>query len=79
MGEERIVQKCLKMVDTQACTKVINSKGFLHLPKSVLGMIVKRETLDTVEIGVFNACMKWASNVCNYNNNILEVRSYVQY
>ena len=76
MGEKSIVQKCLKMIDEQA-ELILNSNDFLHLPKSVLEMIVKRETLDIAEIGVFNACMKWASNVCNYNNNILEVCTIV--
>ena len=61
--EKRLLEQCWCAVDKYA-EDAVKSTGFITIEKSVLEMLVERDTLRIKEVELFNAVDKWAAKEC---------------
>ena len=51
------------MIDEYA-QEAFESKSFTQLTRNSLKMVMSRDTLEADELGVYNACIRWAEAEC---------------
>ncbi|XP_078344026.1 BTB/POZ domain-containing protein 6-B-like [Oculina patagonica] len=61
--EEDLVDECWKVIDRET-ENVMKSEGFATIERSVLGEIVKRDSLTIQEVALFKAVDLWATKEC---------------
>ena len=64
MGENTLEEKCLDLVDNFA-ENALESEAFTQITLSTVERILKRDTLNTEEIYIYKACIRWAGVECN--------------
>ncbi|KAM6917711.1 BTB/POZ domain-containing protein 6-B-like [Lycodopsis pacificus] len=61
--EPELTQRCWEVIDAQA-ELALCSEGFCEIDLQTLEIILRRETLNTKEVVVFEAVMNWAAAEC---------------
>ncbi|KAF3845092.1 hypothetical protein F7725_008255 [Dissostichus mawsoni] len=61
--EPELTQRCWEVIDAQA-ELALCSEGFCEIDLQTLEIILRRETLNTKEVVVFEAVMNWATAEC---------------
>nr|XP_040056311.1 BTB/POZ domain-containing protein 6-B-like [Gasterosteus aculeatus aculeatus] len=61
--EPELTQRCWEVIDAQA-ELALGSEGFCEIDLQTLEIILRRETLNTKEVVVFEAAMNWAAAEC---------------
>uniref|UniRef100_UPI003AAD78B6 BTB/POZ domain-containing protein 6-B-like isoform X1 n=1 Tax=Centroberyx gerrardi TaxID=166262 RepID=UPI003AAD78B6 len=61
--EPELTQRCWEVIDAQA-ELALCSEGFCEIDLQTLEIILRRETLNTKEVVVFDAVMSWAMAEC---------------
>ncbi|KAM8913163.1 BTB/POZ domain-containing protein 6-B-like isoform 2-T3 [Spinachia spinachia] len=61
--EPELTQRCWEVIDAQA-ELALRSEGFCEIDLQTLEIILRRETLNTKEVVVFEAAMNWAAAEC---------------
>ena len=61
--EEKLVDRCWNVVDEQA-EEAMKSDGFATIERSLLEVVVKRDTLSVEEVELFKAVDLWATKKC---------------
>ncbi|KAF7644009.1 hypothetical protein LDENG_00229520 [Lucifuga dentata] len=61
--EPELTQRCWEVIDAQA-ELALRSEGFCEIDLQTLEIILRRETLNTKEVVVFEAVMNWATAEC---------------
>ncbi|KAG8013465.1 BTB/POZ domain-containing protein 6 [Nibea albiflora] len=61
--EPELTQRCWEVIDAQAELS-LGSEGFCEIDLQTLEIILRRETLNTKEVVVFEAVMSWAAAEC---------------
>ena len=56
--EKKLERKCWDFID-QKTTEVIASDAFVHINQETLEKLLKRESLKTREVELFNAVLRW--------------------
>ena len=64
MGADSLEEKCLKLIDC-AAKEALKSQAFTQIKLSTVERILKRETLNVLEIDVYKACILWAEAECS--------------
>ena len=65
--EKQFIDECLHVIDVCA-DLALNSPMFLHIDEETLKLILRRETLNTKELHIFEACLRWAGQECERKN-----------
>ncbi len=66
MGEQKLEESCLTLIDRTA-SAALQSDALRHVSKKTLERIVERDTLETDESCVYEACVAWAEQNCKKN------------
>lgn len=61
--EKEFIDECLHTIDV--CVELaFASPSFVHIDEETLKRILQRETLNTKELHIFEACLRWAGQEC---------------
>ena len=63
MGEDSLERKCLDLLDF-AAADALKSQAFTQIKLFTVERILKRETLNVLEIDVYKACIMWDEAEC---------------
>ena len=61
--EKCLVDRCWKLIDRET-EEAVKSEGFATIQRSLLEIIVKRDSLDIREVELFKAVDLWAAKEC---------------
>ncbi|XP_055349165.1 BTB/POZ domain-containing protein 1-like [Paramacrobiotus metropolitanus] len=67
MSAPEVVKKCLELIDTCGA-EVLLSDGFRTITRTILEMILKRDSLTVNEKDIFEAVKRWAKHACAVAN-----------
>ena len=60
LGEENLVKRCWELIDEET-EAVVKSDGFATIERSLLEVIVERDTLGIAEVELFKGVVEWAT------------------
>ena len=58
--EENLVERCWELIDEQT-EAAVKSDGFVTIERSLLEVLVERDTLDITEVELFKGVVEWAT------------------
>lgn len=65
--EQTFIKECFDVIDAQT-EQALKASTFTDIDEETLKLILERETLNTKELFIFEACLKWAECQCERQN-----------